>query len=144
MGVTDRLFVYGTLMRFSSRPMARKLRERGVYAGEASYNGRLYLVADYPGIVPSGNPDEQVFGEVFIVNDPDLMQALDRYEGCGPGAREPLPYRRVVQKVRMADGAVVDAWVYVYNRPVDDLALITSGRFETWAPVSRAPHPVAT
>ena len=93
VGATGRgaplLFVYGTLMRGFDNPMARRLRAEAAFVGPASCVGRLYLVAEYPGLVTSADPSERVHGELFRLVDPgqDLLAALDDYEGCGPGPR---------------------------------------------------------
>lgn len=127
--MTGHLFVYGTLMRGSSHPMARKLAAGAGYLGGARYNGRLYRITHYPGVVPSRLPDEWVFGDVFELRDPEILAALDAYEGCGPDDAEPTQYLRRIQDVTLSGGAVTDAWVYVYNWPVENLARIESGRF---------------
>ena len=127
--MTDRLFVYGTLMRSSSHALARELKQRATYEGPARYNGRLYRVTHYPGVIASSAPDEWVFGDVYTVHDRALLTELDRYEGCGPEDPEPTQYLRLVQPVILTAGPQVEAWVYIYNRPVDQLKRIVSGRF---------------
>lgn len=128
--MTERLFVYGTLLRGSSHPMARQLEAHSSYAGEARCNGQLYLVESYPGVVASTDPDDMVFGEIFELRDPGFLAALDDYEGCGPDAEQPAEYRRLIQNVTLLDGSNVEAWVYVYNWPVAKLQRIASGRFD--------------
>ncbi|MES2751103.1 MAG: gamma-glutamylcyclotransferase family protein [Pseudomonadota bacterium] len=127
--MTERLFVYGTLMRSSSHPFADELSRRADLEGEARYNGRLYSVSTYPGAVGSADPGEYVFGEVYLLRDPAVLRLLDNYEGCGPDAEVPAEYRRLLQTVTMDSGPQVEAWVYVYNWPVDKLQRIASGRF---------------
>ncbi len=96
--------------------------------GEATLPGAaLYLVAEYPGVVPSDNPEDVVFGEVYRFEPKsNLLTQLDDYEGClGPHptyVREPLP-------VTLAGGESVTAWVYVYNHPVNEKSRIASGDF---------------
>jgi len=133
--MSERLFVYGTLMRYSSHPMAKELKRRGDYEGEARYNGRLYRITHYPGVISSSAADEWVFGDVYTLSDPDLLAALDRYEGCGPDDAEPTQYLRLLQDVTLSGGATIKAWVYVYNFPVEKLEWIRSGRFDVADPV---------
>src|SRR5438445_2899 len=52
---SDRLFVYGTLMRDFDHPMAQLLSRRADFIGEARCQGRLYLVKHYPGLVLSNH-----------------------------------------------------------------------------------------
>src|SRR3954454_24022334 len=54
--ISDRLFVYGTLMRAFDHPMAKLLSRSADFIGEARCRGRLYLVKHYPGLVRSDDP----------------------------------------------------------------------------------------
>ena len=54
---SNRLFVYGTLMRGSDHPMVQLLSRGADFIGEARCQGRLYLVKHYPGLVLSDDPD---------------------------------------------------------------------------------------
>ena len=126
---SDRLFVYGTLMRGFDHPMAQLLSRSADFLGEAHCCGRLYLVKHYPGLVLSDDANDVVFGELFRLHTPQAsLVTFDDYEGCGPGVASPQ-YLRQVLPVTLDDGTVSEAWTYVYNRPVATLKLITSGRF---------------
>ena len=63
--ISDRLFVYGTLMRGFDHPMAQLLSRSADYLGEARCQGRLYLIKHYPGLLLSDDPSEIVFGELY-------------------------------------------------------------------------------
>ena len=126
----DLLFVYGTLMRGFDHPMAQLLSRSADLIGEARCQGRLYLVTHYPALVLSGDPADVVFGELYRLRAPDeLLREFDMYEACGEGFAEPTEYLRQMLAVTGEDGALSEAWTYVYNRPVDRLARIASGRF---------------
>jgi gamma-glutamylcyclotransferase (GGCT)/AIG2-like uncharacterized protein YtfP len=128
--LSDHLFVYGTLMRGFDNPMAQLLSRNAEFIGEARCQGRLYLVQQYPGLVLSDNPAERVFGELYRLRQPsELLRELDQYEACGEGFAEPTEYIRRVLTVTLAEGTACEAWTYLYNRPVTDLARILSGRF---------------
>jgi gamma-glutamylcyclotransferase (GGCT)/AIG2-like uncharacterized protein YtfP len=130
MGVLDYVFVYGTLMRGFDHPMSRLLAAGADFLGEASCRGRLYLVAHYPGLLHSDNAGDVVFGELYRLRDVDaLMAALDDYESVGPGYEAPTLYLRERVPVTLGDSTVVEAWTYIYNRPVDESKRIVSGRF---------------
>jgi gamma-glutamylcyclotransferase (GGCT)/AIG2-like uncharacterized protein YtfP len=127
---SDLLFVYGTLMRGYEHPMARLLSANADFLGQASCRGRLYRVKHYPGLVLSDEPADTVFGELYRLRAvEDLLREFDMYEACGEGFPEPTQYVRRLLAVTRADGAVSDAWTYLYNWPVADLARIESGRF---------------
>ena len=128
--ISDRLFVYGTLMRGYAHPMARLLSANADFLGEARCRGRLYLVKHYPGLVLSDDPAELVHGELYRLRAAEgLLVEFDMYEACGEGFPEPTQYVRKMFSVTLADGTVSEAWTYIYNWPVDRLTRIASGRF---------------
>jgi gamma-glutamylcyclotransferase (GGCT)/AIG2-like uncharacterized protein YtfP len=132
--ISDRLFVYGTLLRGFDHPMARMLSRRADFLGEARCRGRLYRMTHhrikyYPGLVLSENPADVVFGELFRLREPrQLLSELDAYEGCGEGFAEPTQYVRRMLPVTLND-RTEQAWTYLYNWPVAQLPRIASGRF---------------
>jgi gamma-glutamylcyclotransferase (GGCT)/AIG2-like uncharacterized protein YtfP len=127
---SDRLFVYGTLMRGFDHPMAMLLSRAAEFIGEARCQGRLYRVKHYPGLVLSDDADDVVFGEVYRLRQPkELLREFDMYEACGEGFAEPTEYIRQLLPVTSDGGAVSEAWTYIYNWPVAHLPRIASGRF---------------
>ena len=127
---SDLLFVYGTLMRGYAHPMARLLSANADFLGEVSCRGRLYRVKHYPGLVPSDDAADVVFGELYRLRAvDDLLREFDMYEACGEGFAEPTQYVRRTLPVTLADGSLSEAWTYIYNWPVTDLVHIESGRF---------------
>ncbi|MCD0420273.1 gamma-glutamylcyclotransferase [Rubrivivax sp. JA1024] len=128
--MSDRLFVYGTLMRGYDHPMARLLSSNAEFLGTASIPGRLYLMRHYPGLVPSDDPDERVHGELFRLHRVDeVLAQLDDYEGCGPSDQR-SEYRREIAQVTLDGGTELDAFVYYFNWDVARLPRIVSGRFQ--------------
>ena len=128
--ISDRLFVYGTLMRGYVHPMARLLSANADFLGETSCRGRLYLVKHYPGLVLSDDASDVVFGELFRLRQvAECLREFDIYEACGEGFAEPTEYVRQLLTVTLDDGESREAWTYVYNRPVTGLPRIASGRF---------------
>ena len=127
---SDRLFVYGTLMRGFDHPMAKLLSRSADFIGEARCQGRLYLVKHYPGLVLSDHPADVVFGELYRLRAPDeLLREFDMYEACGEGFAEPTEYVRQMLPVTSEGRSVDEAWTYIYNWPVAHLPRIVSGRF---------------
>jgi gamma-glutamylcyclotransferase (GGCT)/AIG2-like uncharacterized protein YtfP len=129
--ISDRLFVYGTLMRGYVHPMARLLSANAEYLGEATCRGRLYMVKHYPGLVLSDDAGEIVHGELYRLRETDAMlREFDMYEACGEGFPEPTQYlRRMLQVTLTGGGGAGEAWTYIYNWPVEKLTRIESGRF---------------
>jgi gamma-glutamylcyclotransferase (GGCT)/AIG2-like uncharacterized protein YtfP len=134
---SDRLFVYGTLMRDFDHPMAQLLARSADFIGTARCRGRLYLVRHYPGLVLSEDAADAVFGELYRLRQPvELLAELDMYEACGESFKEPTEYVRRMLPVTLEDGAgeasggaATEAWTYIYNWPVTNLPRIASGRF---------------
>jgi len=124
MHQTDYLFVYGTLVDPKANPWAARLWRGARAAGEGWFQGRLYRVAHYPGVVPSDDPDDKVRGQLVRLSRPAaILPALDAYEGV------PDLYIRQQALVTKVGGEQVMAWIYIYNRPVDRLSRIRSGDF---------------
>ena len=128
--ISDRLFVYGTLMRGFDHPMATLLSRSADYLGPVTCRGRLYLIKHYPGLVLSNDPTDIVFGELYRLRSPhELLREFDMYEACGEGFAKPTEYVRQMLTVTSGDRMADEAWTYVYNCPVTRLPRIASGRF---------------
>jgi len=128
--ISDRLFVYGTLMRGYVHPMAKLLSANADFLGPARCRGRLYLVKHYPGLVLSDDASEIVHGELYRLREVEpMLREFDMYEACGEGFAEPTQYVRQMFSVTLEDGSESEAWTYLYNWPVAKLTRIESGRF---------------
>jgi gamma-glutamylcyclotransferase (GGCT)/AIG2-like uncharacterized protein YtfP len=124
------LFVYGTLRRGFNSEMFRLLARYANFVGEASYQGKLYKIDDYPGVVPSKNQVDLVQGELYQLHDAGLiLQQLDLYEECSPDLLQPTEYIRELCEVRLQNDEIIQAWFYRYNHPVDSLERLPSGDF---------------
>jgi gamma-glutamylcyclotransferase (GGCT)/AIG2-like uncharacterized protein YtfP len=125
------LFVYGSLMRRFDLPMHRLILNHGSFVDEGWMQGRLYLIAWYPGAVGSEDPDDRVYGEVFRIHAPEvLMPRLDAFEDCDPDSPNSGEYRRMVSPVHLLAGGQLPCHWYCFNRSVNESKRISSGRFE--------------
>ncbi len=116
-----RIFVYGTLRRGGS---AASLLRGARPLGAARFQGRLYDLGDYPGVVASEDPADVVHGDLFALPADEaeaLLARLDRYEGP--------EYRRVQLRVERADGEHCEAWLYLYSPDPGGLHRIESGDY---------------
>jgi Uncharacterized conserved protein len=108
--VTDRFFVYGTLA--PGRPNEHVLADVPGTWEPATVRGTLVqagwgATAGYPGIVLSEESDE-VHGFVFSSTDLSAhWSRLDEFEGEG--------YVRVLVPARLANGTIVDAYIYALS-----------------------------
>lgn len=117
------LFVYGTLRRRAAHPMARFLEKHAAYAGEATWPGRLFRLAGYPGARPGGAGRDRIIGDVYRLGGRVawLLARLDAYEG-----NEFIRRRTVITD---ADGRRRKAWIYVMRQAQAGWPRIASGDF---------------
>ncbi len=124
------LFVYGTLRYQAKGKMSRLLSGSSELIGEAHFQGKLYKIDYYPGVVESSSPQDQVVGDVFRLKTPDeTLAALDTYEGIGPDFEEPFEYERCLVPVALKDGEIIQCWIYLYRYSLEDMEQIHDGDF---------------
>lgn len=123
------LFTYGTLMQGFSNPFAEKLHALSSYEGKGYFNGLLYRITWYPGAIYEEKSDSKVYGEIYrLTPDTELIKDLDEYEDVFEDEAASLYVRRVVP-VTTESKSVIPCWVYLYNQPVKDCALLGDGHF---------------
>jgi gamma-glutamylcyclotransferase (GGCT)/AIG2-like uncharacterized protein YtfP len=128
--MTNRLFVYGTLLSTARHPMGARLQREARLVGPATMRGRLYDLGSYPGLVEADGGDSLVHGEVYALNTPAVtLRWLDVYEGVLPGRPVYSPYERIVRPVRLASGETVDSWLYLYRKSVRLRPEVKDGRW---------------
>lgn len=126
------LFVYGTLRQAGNHPMHHLLAQHSSFLGEAWFQGILYRVSWYPCAIPSHYPHDKVIGELYQLHDANfILNPLDDYEECSAHFPTPHEYVRIKQTVYSPNHGAVEAWVYMYNRPINGLERIISGDFFT-------------
>jgi gamma-glutamylcyclotransferase (GGCT)/AIG2-like uncharacterized protein YtfP len=129
----DLLFVYGSLLSAIAHPMGERLRREAQLVGPATVQGRLYRVSWYPGVVLSDEPAAQVHGEIYRLGNPaDALIWLDAYESITPGPTGVAAndaYERRVVDARAANGAPLQAWMYVYRQSTAALVTVPTGRW---------------
>ena len=117
------LFAYGTLMR--GYPLHRLLARGAIFVAEARAAGTLLDLGRYPGLVPGPG---SVRGEVYRVDDAELLAVVDRAEGYN------FVRRRVL--VTLSDGRRARAWVYDYRGPRERAVTIPHGDYRRARPAS--------
>jgi len=121
------LLVYGTLRSGAGHPMHERLSRHARLVGAASAAGRLYDTGRYPAAVSAERDGDRIHGELYELDDPDdVWPWLDEYEGYFPGDVADSLFVRRLTLVNPANGAPRHAWVYWYNRPVNDFERIAS------------------
>ena len=117
----QRLFLYGTLMASpllawlttgtsSNWKLVEERRLRGVLHG---YSRRAVLNAYYRAII-KGDENDKVEGFIFYPRNDDDCRHMDDFEGD--------LYRKEKVTVVTTNGVEVEAYVYVWNKGLEDLA----------------------
>lgn len=125
------LFTYGTLRKAVDSPMQQFLTDRTTWIGEAYFQGKLFFVGSHPAAIPSTSSTNIVIGDLFEVHaSSDLISRLDRYEGFDKNNPQKSLYIREKVEVRLKEtNKYFDAWIYLFNRPVDGSQKINSGDY---------------
>jgi gamma-glutamylcyclotransferase (GGCT)/AIG2-like uncharacterized protein YtfP len=120
--MSELILVYGSLMRGFESHESMDLPARADFAGDAHCVGTLYDLGDYPGMTFEG--DGRVRGELYRTHDDGLIDDMDRFEGYYPESSEDSVFVRHLHEVVDRD---LKAWVYVYNGPTEEAAVVESG-----------------
>jgi gamma-glutamylcyclotransferase (GGCT)/AIG2-like uncharacterized protein YtfP len=112
------VFVYGTLREGFGNYM-RILKGKASEPQKATLDGfEMYSVGGFPAIMPG---EGQVIGEVMYLNEDQYertMLNLDGLEGYYPQRENYSMYLRRTMTVTLENGEKVDAYVYLWNRPI--------------------------
>ena len=126
--MTDKIFVYGTLMgRFDRRHRAG-IDMRMKLVGRGWIVAALFDLGLFPAAIPA--PDGRVWGELYEADDdPSVLAKLDEIEGFRPSDPDTSLYMRSQVAVTLENGSVDTAWVYFYNAPLGRGERIPSGDY---------------
>jgi gamma-glutamylcyclotransferase (GGCT)/AIG2-like uncharacterized protein YtfP len=126
--VTERVFVYGTLMGGFDRRRRAGIETRMAFVGRGWIPAALYDLGLFPAAIPAR--DSRVWGEIYeIEDDPSVLAKLDEIEGFRPDEPDSSLYIREEAAVTLDSGAVDTAWVYFYNAPLGQAERIESGDY---------------
>ena len=115
------LFAYGTLMR--GYGLHAVLARGATLVGEGTARGCLLDLGRYPGLVAGAG---RVHGEIYRLDDAELLPVLDREEGYN------FVRRRAV--VTLAGGRRVGVWLYRYRGPRERATPISDGNYRRARP----------
>ena len=126
--MTDKIFVYGTLMAGFDRRRQAGIDTRMKFLGRGWIDAALYDLGLFPAAIPA--PDCRVAGELYeVVDDPSVLAKLDEIEGYRANDPDTSLYTRAQTTVTLENGAVDTAWVYFYNAPLGRGERIESGDY---------------
>ena len=116
------LFVYGTLRKQISHPLSHLLVRHGEFLGLAIFQGRLYDLGRYPGVVPSADKTDLVTGEVYRLDEPEkVLRLLDEYEGPR--------FKRTQVNIFFEPDGHLSSWIYLYTRSLAGRRIISGGDY---------------
>jgi gamma-glutamylcyclotransferase (GGCT)/AIG2-like uncharacterized protein YtfP len=92
-------------------------------AGTGTARGRLLDLGRYPGLIEGAG---RVHGEIYRLDDPELLPILDREEGYN------FERRRAI--VTLAGGRRAWAWLYRYRGPREGARPILDGDYRRACP----------
>jgi gamma-glutamylcyclotransferase (GGCT)/AIG2-like uncharacterized protein YtfP len=126
----DHFFFYGTLIPEFAPDHLREILVGFHLVGEGSVPGTLYDFGDYPGAVVDEASSSKIFGRVYQAECDDLLLAeLDRYEGYDQLSPEAGEYIRRHRNVTLANGDVLECWMYGYNWSTEGFLTIAGGQW---------------
>jgi gamma-glutamylcyclotransferase (GGCT)/AIG2-like uncharacterized protein YtfP len=94
------------------------LARGATFLGAGSVAGRLLDLGRYPALIAGAG---RVTGELYRLDDPELLPVLDREEGYN--------FRRSMTTVTLASGRRLRAWVYRYRGPRERAVPIPHGDY---------------
>jgi gamma-glutamylcyclotransferase (GGCT)/AIG2-like uncharacterized protein YtfP len=121
----DLLFTYGTLMK--DYALHHVLARGARFVERGKVRGRLLDLGSYPGMVTGVG---QVKGEVYRLEDPELLPVLDAEEGYN--------FERTRVVATLASGRHARVWVYRYRGPREGAVPILDGDYRRARPTPRA------
>jgi gamma-glutamylcyclotransferase (GGCT)/AIG2-like uncharacterized protein YtfP len=137
--MTNLLFVYGTLLQPGNN-FADYLKQYCTYLSPGKTKALLYDIGEYPGAIIKNNTDSYIHGSVFkLLHPKENLRVIDDYEGFGPEQDQPNLYIRTVLSIE-TDTGIIDAWIYLYNLPVDSLPQIATGNYAEYIKQKKIPR----
>lgn len=121
------LFVYGTLLDPKNQ-VAKFLQSNAELYDEGYFQGKLFDLGDYPGAVESNNPEDKVYGSVFVLKTETVLRILDEYEEAGDQFANPNEFIRTKTEIVVNKNEKLFCWIYLYNRSTENLLPIKTWR----------------
>lgn len=107
---------YGLLKQGAAgQPRHIDLAAAGAFLGTCTFRGEMYDLGGFPGVTAG---DGTCHGVIYRLDDTALLPILDAFEDVYPGDAPGSLYRRE-RCVATTAGGDTEAWVYVYNQPLN-------------------------
>lgn len=129
MSRTEILFLYGSLQARTGHDQVDRIIARFTRVMYQGYvHGQLYDLGRYPGLLASDDSQQRVFGRVVSLSRAAFnLPLLDKFEDYRDKDQQGSEYLRRRVQVFCPHNRQLEAWCYLYNRPVQPESLIRSG-----------------
>lgn len=127
LDASEHFVAYGSLMTGHGEVAEHDARKHLESLGPCTIRGDLYSRGEFPALARG---DREIEAELFRVTSPSAWPLLDAIEHYDPDNRAKSIYRRHCVST---EDPKVDAWVYFWNDPLDDLEAIPSGSWARFA-----------
>ena len=120
------LLLYGSLGSREPMHVELGLDKALQYLGPREIRGSLYDLGTYPGLVLGRG---MVVAELFKIGDRSVLSRLDEFEEYDHAKLTQSLFRRTTLQLpryrsrianKIHSHPTIDAWIYVYNQPIDD------------------------
>jgi gamma-glutamylcyclotransferase (GGCT)/AIG2-like uncharacterized protein YtfP len=111
----------------------RALAPRSTFLGTGEVRGCLLDLGHYPGLIDGAG---RVRGEIYRLDDPELLPVLDREEGYN------FERRRAI--VTLENGRRARAWIYRYRGPQNRAVPIPDGDYRRAHPARHSSTRIRT
>lgn len=126
----NNIFVYGTLRKKNLKSLIPEIVPYVKVKSRGYVKGKLYDAGEYPAALPQISGNKKVYGEVLEINMQKLdyvLNTLDEYEEVNSNNLSSSLFVRKLTKVNAANGENIPAWIYWYNKNVENMKEIKDG-----------------
>ena len=128
--MSEFLFAYGTLQPGLAPDEVADVVRDLVSVGEGSVPGTLYDLGSFPGAVLEPGSGRRISGTVYrLPAGTGILHRLDEYEEYDPKSPKASQFIRRLCSVQLADGRMLECWVYEYNGHPDHRSIVESGTY---------------
>lgn len=124
------IVLYGTLMRGYDNYDKFNLSNRLSYIKKTKFNGIMYDIGGYPGVIVEEDNNRIIEGELYYIRDQSLLPKLDDFESYYPENTKNSLYIR--ELIELESPKSIKAWIYLYNKSVNDKDVVKSNNWNMY------------
>lgn len=126
----NNIFVYGTLRKKNLKSVIPEIAPYVKLKSKGYVKGKLYDAGEYPAALPQINGNKKIYGEVLEINTQKLnyvLNTLDEYEEVNSNNPTSSLFVRKLTKVNSTNREKISAWIYWYNKNVENMKEMKDG-----------------